>query len=384
MRGTDLEDPTDRIAHGPSAGLPAMVNGSLRGGDIMMLVLIVFGVYLGMNWYVLARMLHLFAIGKNIWFYLALAPMTSSFIVALALESRIGNRLTGVFFTLAMLWLGICGLLVWILLAQEALALAVPIPRRWWAIGVCGLVLVLALYAYVNARTITIRREQIPHLPLRIAHLSDIHIGSIEASTLADIITQTNGLEADLVLITGDLFDNANPATGADASQLKRFSAPVMFSSGNHESYTGLDNVRRMLSVSAVRWLRNEAVDFKGIRIVGVDNSYGTELMQQVLARTPPSPAFTILMNHQPRGFDLAARHGIGLMLSGHVHNGQIWPFNYVVGLFYPYLKGLHEQAGAFLNVSTGTGIWGPPMRLGSHSEIVLLEPMKGPGASPR
>jgi predicted MPP superfamily phosphohydrolase len=84
---------------------------------------------------------------------------------------------------------------------------------------------------------------------------------------------------------------------------------------------------------------------------------------------------FTVLMNHQPRGLDIAAQHRINLMLSGHVHNGQIWPFNYIVGLFYPYLKGLHDNAGAFLNVSTGTGIWGPPMRLGSHSEIVLFEP---------
>ena len=350
----------------------------------MMLVPIVFGVYLGMNWYVLARLLHLFAIRKDLWFYLALIPLTSSFFVALALESRIGNRLTDVFFTLAMLWLGICGLLVWILLFQQILALAVPIPRRLWAIGVCAVAFGLTLYASNNARAIAVRREQIPHLPIRIAHLSDIHIGSIGPSTLADIIVLTNGLKPDLVLITGDLFDNANSATRASAAQLKRFSAPVLFTSGNHESYTGLDNVQRMLSDTGIRWLRNETVDLKEVRIVGVDNSYGTELMQQVLSRTPPSPVFTILMNHQPRGFELAARHGIGLMLSGHVHNGQIWPFNYVVRLFYPYLKGLHEHAGAFLNVSTGTGIWGPPMRLGSHSEIVLLEPVQGPRPSPQ
>jgi predicted MPP superfamily phosphohydrolase len=148
-----------------------------------------------------------------------------------------------------------------------------------------------------------------------------------------------------------------------------------LFTSGNHEVYAGYDNVRQMLAATQVRWLRNEIVEFNGIRIIGVDNSYGTELLQSVLDRTPSSPAFTILMNHQPTGFDIAARRGVGLTLSGHVHDGQIWPFNYVVGLFYPYLKGLHENGGAFLNVSTGTGIWGPPMRLGSRTEIVLLEP---------
>jgi predicted MPP superfamily phosphohydrolase len=112
-----------------------------------------------------------------------------------------------------MLWLGICGLLIWILLAQQILAAAAPIPRRLWAMGVCGLAFGLTLYAFINARTITVRREQIPHLPLTVAHLSDIHIGSIASSTLADIIAKTNGLKPDLILVTGDLFDSSASIT---------------------------------------------------------------------------------------------------------------------------------------------------------------------------
>jgi len=343
----------------------------------MLFVLGVFVVYLGMNWYVLARLSHLFAISRTAWFYLALIPLALSVIIALALESRFANQLTSSFFTLAMLWLGMCWLLLCILLTQQILALVIPLPQRVWAISACGLACGLALYAFVNARTITVRHELIPYLPLKIAQLSDIHIGSIGSSTLADIIAKTNDLKPDVILITGDLFDNANPNTRANAAQLKGFAAPVLFTSGNHEAYTGYDNVRQMLAATQIRWLRNEAVDFNGIRIIGVDNSYGTELLQSVLDRTPLSPAYTILMNHQPTGFDIAAHRGIGLTLSGHVHNGQIWPFNYVVGLFYPYLKGLHANGGVFLNVSTGTGIWGPPMRLGSHSEIVLLGPRR-------
>jgi hypothetical protein len=343
----------------------------------MLVALFAFSVYLMMNWYVLARLCHLFAIRKTVWFYLALIPLAVSFIAALALESRFGTPVTGSLFTLAMLWLGMCGQLLWILLAQQLLALVIPLPRRVWAVGASGLACGLALYAVVNARTVTVRHEQIPHLPLKVAHLSDIHIGSIGLSRLADIVAKTNDLTPDLILITGDLFDNANPATRASAALLARFVAPVLFTSGNHEVYTGYDNVRQMLAATRIRWLRNEAVEVNGVRIIGVENSYGTELLQSVLSRTPSSPAYTILMNHQPTGFAVAAAHGIGLTLSGHVHNGQIWPFNYIVGLFYPYLKGLHAYEGAYLNVSTGTGIWGPPMRLGSHSEIVVLEPMR-------
>jgi predicted MPP superfamily phosphohydrolase len=344
-------------------------------GEVMLFVLVVSSVYLGMNWYVLARLFHLFALSKSLWFYVSLVPLSLSLIAALVLESRFGGVLTATFFTLAVVWLGLCWLLFWILLAQQILALVTPAPQRVWAMGVCGLACALALYAFLNARTITVRREQIPHLPLKIAQLSDIHIGSIGGAMLAEIVAKTNALEPDVILITGDLFDNANSTTRAIAAQLNGLAVPVLFTSGNHEDYTGYDNVRQMLAATPIRWLRNEAVAFRGIRIIGVDNSYSTELMQSVLDRTPPSPAFTILMNHQPTGFDIAARHGIGLTLSGHVHNGQIWPFNYFVGLFYPYLKGLHALAGAFLNVSTGTGIWGPPMRLGSHTEIVFLEP---------
>jgi uncharacterized protein len=338
-------------------------------------VLVVCGVYLGMNWYVLERLCRLFALKRTIGFYLVLIPLTLSFVVALVLESTFGNRLTGLFFTLATAWLGVCFLLLWILGVQQILSHVVPVPRRGWVASVCALTGALAVYACVNARTVTVRHEQIPNLPVKIAQLSDIHIGSIGVSMLEDIIARTNALDPDLILITGDVFDNATATTRALSAQLQAFAAPVVFTSGNHEVYTGYDNVRQMLSPTKIRWLRNEAVTLNGIRIIGVDNSYGTELLQTVLDRTPPSTVFTVLMNHQPRGFDVAARHRINLMLSGHVHNGQIWPFNYVVGVFYPYLKGLHTHGNAVLNVSTGTGFWGPPMRLGSHSEIVLLEP---------
>ena len=338
-------------------------------------ILVVCSVYFGMNWYVLGRLFTLFALKRTVWFYLGLVPLTLSFVGSLSLESTIGNRLTSLFFSAAMMWLGVCFLLLWILFAQQLLSLVFPIPRNVWAASVCGLAVILTLYASVNARAITVRREPVRGLPLKIAHLSDVHIGSIGASMLADIIAGTNALAPDVVLITGDLFDNATTGTRDLSAKLKAFAAPVVFTSGNHEMYTGYDNVRQMLLPTGIRWLRNEAVEFRGIRIIGIDDSYGTELLQSGLGRTPPSAAFTILMSHQPRGFDLAAGHRIRLMLSGHVHNGQIWPFNHIVGLFYPYLKGLHTRADSVLNVSTGTGFWGPPMRLGSHSEIVLLEP---------
>ncbi len=342
----------------------------------LVFVTLVSTIYFGMNWYVLGRLLTLFGLARRTWgFYAALVPISLSFVLALSLESRYSNWATEGFFTVALVWLGVCGLLLWLLLVQQGLGWIIPLSPRVWALAVCAAATGLALYSGINAHTLTVRREQIPGLPIRVVHLSDIHIGSIGPDLLGAIIEATNDLHPALVLITGDLFDNANAETRAIAPALRRLAAPTLFTSGNHEDYVGYDQVREMLATTSVRWLRNEIIETQGVTVLGLDNRYGTELLERHLPDLAGATAFTILMNHQPRGVDLAARHRVGLMLSGHVHNGQIWPFNYIVGLFYSYLKGLHRIENTYLNVSTGTGVWGPPMRLGSHSEIVLLEP---------
>lgn len=345
----------------------------------MFFLLLVIAVSLGMNWYVLARLHHLWGLEKGGRFYGLLVPLSLSFITALVLENRIGNAATGLFYTLAMTWFGLCWMLCWLLLVQQALARIIRVPRRFWAVGACSLAGVLLLYSAVNARSIAVRRETVPGLPARIVHLSDIHLGSIGEKMLGEIIAETGALRPDLVLITGDLFDNANPTTRAAAARLGDFASPVFFTSGNHETYTGYDEVRQMLAGSRIRWLRNEVVEAGSLRLVGLDDNATAESMRRVLDRVPSSPLFTVLLVHRPIGLDLAARYGVDLTLAGHVHDGQIWPFGYFVRLLYPYAAGLHEHAGRFLNVSTGAGYWGPPLRLGSRSEIVLLEPAPRP-----
>ena len=101
----------------------------------MIFIAVVLAVYPGMNWYVLARLYRLFALGRGGWFYVALLPLSLSGVAALALESRVGNVLTGSFSTVAMGWLGLCWLLLCLLLAQQALAWIVPLPRRVWGIS---------------------------------------------------------------------------------------------------------------------------------------------------------------------------------------------------------------------------------------------------------
>jgi predicted MPP superfamily phosphohydrolase len=143
---------------------------------------------------------------------------------------------------------------------------------------------------------------------------------------------------------------------------------------GNHERYEGIELVVDALKGTGVRVLRDEVVNTHGIQLVGVDDPGDFPRKNHVLARLNISDGKpSVLMQHTPGAVKDAQGAGIDLMLSGHTHNGQIIPFNYIVKLFFPYIQGLYRIGEMHLYVSPGTGTWGPPMRLGSRSEITLL-----------
>ena len=258
----------------------------------------------------------------------------------------------------------------------------------------------LTLYAFANAWRIEIKSIDISApVNMTIVQLSDIHRGSVSQNHLQRLVDKTNGLNPDLILITGDLLDPAGQLSAESIAPLNDLIAPVYWITGNHERYAGLDKVMSMLKETPIRPLRNEAAEFGGIQLIGIDDSEDRQQVQRVLPTIAFDPdMFTILMYHQPEGAEAAATAGIDLMLSGHTHNGQIWPFNWVVRSRFPYLKGLHEieikdigklglssgpaiKRTMFLNISTGSGTWGPPMRLGSRNQIILIQ-LKKQGAS--
>jgi predicted MPP superfamily phosphohydrolase len=185
---------------------------------------------------------------------------------------------------------------------------------------------------------------------------------------------RTNQLKPDVILISGDVFDDHNSYSYENAKLFNNFNAPVFMSSGNHEGYVGFDNVSKMLKPTSVRWLTNQVAQFKGIQIIGINNSYHYEYLDVVLHELMEKGKFTILMYHQPVGFETAATAGVNLMLCGHTHSGQIWPFSYVVRQFYPRLTGMFHQGDSRMIVGPGTGTWGPRMRLGSRSEIAVID----------
>jgi predicted MPP superfamily phosphohydrolase len=347
----------------------------MRWLGFLIFISIFTGICLGGYYYILARLFSVFKLKQNIYFWLLLVFLAFGYVVFASLERRFPCRLCEWLLRLSAIGLGVGWLCLVVLLSHDILYLIFRFPisiSRWVVIGAIGC---LTFYSFVNAWRIEIKSIEISSpVDMIIVQLSDIHRGSVSENHLRRLIQKTNALHPDLVLITGDLLDPAGRLAAESIAPLNDLTAPVYWTCGNHERYAGLDTVMTMLKQTPVVPLRNEAAEFGGIQIIGIDDSEDRQQVQRVLPSIPFDPdTFSILMYHQPEGYTTAANAGVDLMLSGHTHNGQIWPFNWVVRSQFAYLKGLHSIDGMYLYVSTGSGTWGPPMRLGSRNQITLI-----------
>lgn len=239
----------------------------------------------------------------------------------------------------------------------------------------------------LHVKSVTVRLARLPREldGLCIVQLSDLHVGpTLRREFVEQVVRRTNELAPDVVAITGDLVDGSVERLRDFIQPLEALRARhgVFFVPGNHETYSGLEPWCAYLKKLGIRVLRNERVAIGSgealLDIVGVDDpsaprppGRGTELEEAVAGRDPAREA--VLLAHQPRAVHEAARQDIGLQLSGHTHGGQIWPWHYFVRLQQPVIKGLAQFGRTVLYVSSGTGFWGPPMRLGAPAEITKL-----------
>ncbi len=222
---------------------------------------------------------------------------------------------------------------------------------------------------------------------LRVVQVSDIHVGpTIGRAFMDDLVARINALEPDIVAITGDLVDGTVRRLGPHTAPLGAIESRygTFFVTGNHEYYSGADPWIAELTRLGIKVLRNERVTIEHggaqLDIAGVDDwrahgfggDHGHDPDKALGGRDPERPV--ILLAHQPKSVFDAARHGVDLVLSGHTHGGQIWPFAAVVKLVQPYVKGLYRHdEKTWIYVHPGTGYWGPPMRVGVPAEIAVL-----------
>jgi len=217
-----------------------------------------------------------------------------------------------------------------------------------------------------------------------IAQLTDVHLGPILGKDYCQsIVDITNSLDADLIAITGDLMDGKVDQLRDVVSPLAnlRSKEGTYFVTGNHEFYSGIEQWTAHLKSLGIKVLENDGVllreNLGGIYLSGVPD-YRTSPVPsdpyQALKRNKGKVGAKVLLAHQPKSCFKAAKAGHDLMLSGHTHGGQFWPWNFIVALVQPYIEGLHKHEGMWVYVSPGTGFWGPPMRTGTKQEITLIK----------
>ena len=199
---------------------------------------------------------------------------------------------------------------------------------------------------------------------------------------MAETVAVVNSLRPDLVAITGDLVDGTVAELSGELAPLIDLKARhgVFFVTGNHEYYSGVEKWLPEIEQLGITILNNAgtevAVGNETIILAGVTDHqagrFGKEHAPDfagTLGKIDKTRK-VILLAHQPRAVEEAARYDVDLVLSGHMHGGQIWPFRYLTLLQQPYLKGFYQRDNTLLYVNQGTGYWGPPMRVGTYKEI--------------
>lgn len=315
-----------------------------------------------------------------------------SFVIASFLAWRYFNPAVRVFYIICAVWVGFMtfGLFAaagcWILLGVVRLT-GLQIAASQIANVLFAAATVVGVYGLVNAASVRITQVTIklPNLPSawrgRVAALvSDMHLGHVRnVGFMRRIVARLNQLRPDVVFIAGDMYDGTKANVGALAETWSALSAPhgALFITGNHEEFTGRGKYLEAVSKAGVRVVNNEKIEIDGLQIVGVHYRETTDpgRFRALLrgAAIKPERA-SILLVHAPHRLPIAEEEGISLQVCGHTHGGQFPPGSWVASRVYgPYVHGLNRFGQMLVLTNWGAGTWGPPLRVRTHAEIVLL-----------
>ena len=217
--------------------------------------------------------------------------------------------------------------------------------------------------------------------PIKIVAVSDIHLGNGTGKTsLKQYVKMINGQNPDLILIGGDLIDNSVIPLYAEnmAEELTELKAPlgIYMVPGNHEYISGIDKSIQFIQNTPIQLLRDSVVTLPcGIQLIGRDDRSNARRLplQKLMARIDKSKP-VILLDHQPYQLAESQAAGIDLQFSGHTHHGQVWPMNWVTDHLYEQSHGYRQWENSHIYVSSGLSLWGPPFRIGTESEMVVLQ----------
>ena len=327
------------------------------------------------------------------WTKLILGVLSVSFVAASVLAFRYTNPVLRAFYRVGAVWLGLQNFLFpamvlsWIIFSGERVAGVNGNFHRTveWLFGAA---MVVGLYGVFNAGWTRITRTtvRLANLPVvwrgrKAALISDLHLGHVRnGSFLQRMIAKILLEEPDAIFIAGDLFDGTAIDAAQAAEPLNKLTAPqgVYFVAGNHEQFGDDSKYLRAIAAAGVRVLTNEKVDVEGLQILGVpyrNATRGGHLASELHKLDLDRARASILLVHAPDHPEVAEAAGVSLQLSGHTHLGQFIPWSWFARKMYrQFVYGLSRIGKMQVFTSSGAGTWGPPLRLGSNPEIVMLE----------
>lgn len=316
-----------------------------------------------------------------------------SFVAASLLAWRYFNAAVRAFYTISAVWVGLMtfGLFAacacWIALGFVRIA-GLNVAPETIADVLFGAALAVGVYGLINAAWVRVHRVtvKLPNLPEQwrgrtAALVSDLHLGHVRnAGFVRRIVTRLNGLRPDLVLIAGDMYDGTviDAAAAAEPWSALETRFGALFVTGNHDEFTNRNAYLDAVAGAGIRVLNNEKIELDGLQIIGVHDrevadpeGYRAILRKAAIARDRAS----VLVVHVPHRLPIAEEAGISLQVSGHTHGGQFPPGSWVASRIYgSYVHGLHAFGKLLVLTNWGAGTWGPPLRVGTQAEIVVIE----------
>jgi predicted MPP superfamily phosphohydrolase len=314
-----------------------------------------------------------------------------SFIAASVISQKFNNATTRTLYKISAAWLGF---FAYLLIGACVYAIAVALfpassPQIMSLIGetLILVAIIVGIYGIINANRIQITsiKVSIPNLPKRwksrkAVFVSDLHLGQVRGAPFAErIVSKIQELNPEIVFIGGDLYDGIAVDVHRVIEPFSRLKVPlgIYFIMGNHEEFS--DNSKYLSAIRGIgiKTLMDEKVMIDDVQLIGVDYKHASKkevfdgILQSLhIDRKTPS----ILLKHVPSDLDVALKNGVTLQLSGHTHRAQIFPFTFLAHwIFKGFDYGLHPLGSMQVYTSSGVGTWGPPLRVGTKSEIVEI-----------
>lgn len=289
-------------------------------------------------------------------------------------------------FNIGSIWMVFLLYMVLLLLIFDIVGIFVPVKRYSLAFALTVTTVVL-IYGYINYS-----RPRVEYLDInltksqnsqsvRIVAISDIHLGyGTSASRLGDYVEMINAQNPDVVLIAGDLIDNSTQPLSAEpyAETLLKLHAPmgIYMVVGNHEYISGIDACIDYLRNTPIKILRdNSATLPSGLQIIGRDdrsNRHRKSLEELLNCADNSNPI--VVVDHQPYELEKADSLKVDIQIYGHTHRGQIWPLNILTDHLYSQSHGYRHWTHSHVVVSSGLSLWGPPFRIGTHSDMYVID----------